>query len=332
MPEDGPDNESLDAQQPEQQQGLTDNPDALNANSQQPQQQKPSSGAAELPKEGFIKRVGNFLGGFNMYLLGFIVLMIIAGIAAYVALQNDESSTINIEGQELSQEALQELLQTEQNVGDVNQTLTVEANAIFNGKILVKDNLDVAGSINVGGPLTLPGITVAGTSAFDEVEVSNNLSILGNASIQGTLTVQESFGVTGNLSVGGTISAGTVAADNLQFNGDLQIQRHIDTGGNTPGVSAGGSVGGGGTVSVSGTDAAGTVTINTGGGPGSGILASITFAASYNGTPHVVITPVGSSGASLDYYVTRTTSGFTIGTRNNASASTTYLFDYIVLE
>ncbi len=308
--------------------GMADNPDALNANYEAPQNDIDPN---EI-KKTFADRVKGVTSNFNIYLIAFLVIVFIALVITYVALNSNQQDDLSITGQDLTDEAFDELAQNESNVGDVNQTLTVEANAIFNGKVLVKDNLDVAGSINVGGPLTLPGITVAGTSAFEDVEVNNNLSILGSASIQGTLNVNDNASISGNLSVGGEISASSVTADSINFSGDLQISRHVNTGGPTPGVSRGGAVGAGGTVSISGTDASGTVTINTGGGPSTGILANVSFAVSYTGTPRVIISPSNAAGSTLNYYVIRTSTGFSVRTTNTPTSSTTYVFDFWVAE
>ncbi|MEZ6331213.1 MAG: polymer-forming cytoskeletal protein [Candidatus Saccharimonadales bacterium] len=136
------------------------------------------------------------------------------------------------------------------------------SNAVFNGRALVRNDLDVAGTIRVGGALSLPGITVSGTSASENVQVANNLSIAGNSAVQGTLTVQQNLSVGGSASFAGQISAPSLSVERLILNQDLQINRHIDAGGPTPVASRGSAVGGAGTVSVSGTDTAGTVSIN----------------------------------------------------------------------
>jgi hypothetical protein len=114
----------------------------------------------------------------------------------------------------------------------------------------------------------------------------------------------------------------------LQLTGDLQINRHIDAGGPTPSVSSNGAIGSGGTVSVSGTDTAGTVTINPGGGAGNGSIATVSFAQSFNQTPHVVVTPIGKS---VNYYITRTTSSFTVHITQSLSSGS-FSFDYIVID
>lgn len=207
--------------------------------------------------------------------------------------------------------------------------LTVESDSVFTGKVLIREGLDVAGPIKVGGSLSLPGITVSGSSAFDEVTV-NTLSISGDATVQGQLSVQQGLTVSGPVTFSGTFSAATFAIETLQVNQNLQINRHIDAGGPTPGVSGGGATGSGGTVTISGTDTAGTVTINVGSGAGTGVLASISFRNNFGGTPHVVISPVGAP-APNSFISNRTSSGFSIST-SSAFSPGSVSFDYIVID
>lgn len=302
----------------------------------EPVTSKPGTETPEASEDmGWREKIIRKLGGFNPYLVLFIIVLLTGLLVAFIAnrlnSQNDPSS-VTFEGSELDQESLDELLASEQNIGTVDQTLTVEANAIFNGKVLVKSDLDVAGSIRVGGPLNLPGITVAGTSDFEEVNITNNLTVLGSASIQESLTVQGAVNINDNLSVGGTISASQISADAIEFTGDLNLTRHIDTGGGTPQLVKGTALGSGGTANISGNDIAGTVTINTGGGPPAGIFATINFTRGYNSTPNVQITPVGSAAGSLNYYVERTSSNFRIGTSNSPPGASTFRFDYFIVE
>lgn len=291
--------------------------------------------SVSVSEKSFGKRIAGAFKNINPYLIMFLLVVALTIVIAVVASKVNEQnnpSTLTFDSTELDQQALDQLKLSEQNVGDVDQTLTVAANAIFNGKILVKNDLDVAGTIRVGGPLKLPGITVSGASEFDDVNIINNLSILGSTAVQGSLTVQQGLNVTGDVSVAGTVSATKISADTIEFNGNLSLTKHIDTGGSTPTATRGTAVGSGGTVSISGNDISGTTTINTGGGPPSGILVKVTFSTSYNSTPNIQITPIGSGTASLSYYVTRDTDGFSIGTTNAPSASTTYVFDYFVTE
>lgn len=272
----------------------------------------------------------------NVYLLIFILLVIISLIVIFVVIQSSNREAAQqetITSQELTQEAIDSLTGNEITVGDPKQLLSIESNAVFAGKVLIRDGLDVAGPIKVGGDLNLLGITVSGKSQFDEVSL-NNLSVTGNTSVQGTLTVQNGLTVNGKVSFGGALSAPSITIDALSLSGDLQFGRHIDAGGSTPGVVGGSGIGSGGTVTISGTDTAGTVTINFGTSPSTGTLATITFSVAFNGNPHVVITPITTSSAlaGATYYLSsRTSSSFTISVVGSITTGS-ISFDYIVID
>lgn len=269
----------------------------------------------------------------NIYLLLFIFILLISGIVFVIAIQSSKNQAKKDQTatQKLTADALKSLQGNDAKVGDPKQLLSIESNAVFTGKVLIRDSLDVAGAIKVGGALSLPGITVSGTSQFDQVQL-NSLSISGNANIQGQLTIQKGLSVASSGSFSGTLSAPVISTDKLVLNQDLQLNRHIDSGGATPGVSSGGSIGSGGTVSINGSDTAGTVTVNNGGGAGAGIMANITFAVKFTSNPHVVITPVCPLGCSFTPYITnRSSTGFSIaisGTNPGGSFS----FSFLALE
>jgi cytoskeletal protein CcmA (bactofilin family) len=267
----------------------------------------------------------------NIYFLLFVLVLVIAAGIVFIGIQQnkkvDQAAEIDFGTQPLTEEQLQQIRDSDAKVGDPKQTLSIESNADFKGRVLVRDSLDVAGTIRVGGSLSLPGITVSGTSNFDQIQ-ANNLSIAGDTNIQGQLTVQETLTVTGGASFGGPISAPSLAIQTLQINGDLQINRHIDAGGPTPSIARGGAVGSGGTATVSGTDTAGTITINAGGGAGNGQLATITFANNFSQTPHITITPVGRY---VQLFTTRTTTGFTVHAVGGVSAGS-FSIDYIAID
>ncbi|MDZ7744723.1 MAG: hypothetical protein U5K77_03115 [Candidatus Saccharibacteria bacterium] len=161
---------------------------------------------------------------------------------------------------------------------------------------------------------------------------ANQLSIAGNTDIQGELLVESDLSVTGSGTFGGTLSAASLNIETLQLNNDLQLNRHIDAGGATPSQTNGSALGGGGTASISGTDTAGTVNINTGNSPPAGCFITVNFSVPFNGTPHVVITPVGSSAASLNYYITKSGSSFRICTTNPPPAGANFAFDYVAID
>lgn len=292
-----------------------------------------TSAAVAPKKESAGKRIRGLITHVNIYLLLFILIVVLSAGVVFVGIQRNkkELAPTTINTQPLSNETLDKLKDSDAKVGDPKQTLSVESNAIFSGKVLIRDSLDVAGAIKVGGSLSLPGISVSGTSNFDQIQ-ANNLAIAGNTTIQGQLTVQKTITSSSGATFGGPISAPQITVQSFQVSGDLQIARHIDAGGGTPGKSDGSALGAGGTSSLSGTDTAGTLTINTGGSPAAGCFATVNFAVRFNGTPHVVITPVGSVGAGLNYYVTRNSSGFSVCTTNPAPAGQNFSFDYIVID
>jgi len=281
------------------------------------------------PKGSLATKITNRV---NVYLLAFILLIVVSLIIVFVVVQSSNKKAIEdktISTQELTQEAIDNLSGNEATVGDPKQLLNIESNAVFAGKVLIRDGLDVAGPIKVGGDLSLPGITVSGKSAFDEVQL-NSLSIAGDTSVQGTLVVQRGLTVNGQASFSGSISAPSIITDALSLTGDVQFGRHIDAGGGTPSVVGGGAIGSGGTVTISGTDTAGTVTVNVGSGAIGGVLATISFASTFNGNPHVVFSPIGAP-APNSYVSNRTSSGFAISTSSGLPAGS-ISFDYVVID
>ncbi len=284
-----------------------------------------------------VEKLKGLISRLNVYFLIFILIIVVGLVIFFVVFNASQQTDTGItESQELTQEAVDELIGSDAKVGDPKQLLTVESDSVFTGKVLIREGLDVAGPIKVGGSLSLPGITVSGASAFDEVTI-NTLAIAGDATIQGQLSVQEGLTVSGPVTFSGTFSAAAFSIESLQVNQNLQINRHIDAGGSTPGVSGGGATGSGGTVTISGTDTAGTVTINVGSGAAAGVLATVNFSNGFGGTPHVVITPVAAqgspviSGTQKFYLSSRTTTSFSIATSGGLSAGS-ISFDYIVID
>jgi hypothetical protein len=150
--------------------------------------------------------------------------------------------------------------------------------------------------------------------------------------VQGALALKNGISVSGNSTFTGNVTTASLTTGTLNLNGDLALTHHISAGGPTPGISRGTAAGGGGTVSLSGSDTSGSITINAGSNPPAGCFASVTFSTKFANTPHVVVTPIGSGAAGLQYYVDRTTSGFTLCTANAATAGTSFGFDYMTLD
>lgn len=285
---------------------------------------------AEAKKLPFFKRL---LKGTNIYLLLFILLLVIAGIiATAVYLSSKKAADNSVPTQTLSQDALKQLATSDVTVGQPKQTLSVQSNAIFSGKVLVRDSLEVAGTIQVGGSLNVPGITVSGNSIFEQIQINKGLSVAGDTSVQGQMTVAKNLTVGGGGTFGGAVSAPQINVNTLQLNGNLTLTKHISAGGATPSRSNGDALGSGGTTAVSGSDIAGSVNVNTGSGPNAGCFATINFTTKYNSTPRVIVTPIGSAAANLAYYINRTTSNFSICAANTPPSNASFGFDYFIVE
>lgn len=277
----------------------------------------------------FIKRLWD---KFNIYLLLFALVMVLAiGSLVTLTIKEKDAGVKMIGSQELSQDALKQLANTDVTVGSPKQILTIQANAVFAGAALVRGDLEVAGTLKLGGDLSLANLNVSGASTMRDINATN-LTVSNNLAVQGTLTLKSGISVGGQSNFNGGIVASSIATGALQLNGDLKLTNHITAGGTTPTVAKGTAVGSGGTVSISGSDTAGTVTINPGGSPPAGCFATITFNKAFNDVPHVAVTPVGSAAGTLDFYVTRTTTTLSICTANSASAGQSFSFDYIVLD
>ncbi len=289
---------------------------------------------ADKPKLSIVGRIQGLITHINIYLLIFILIMVLTGGIVFVGIQKNKKVTNQpaLNSQPLTQAALDKIKNTDASVGDVKQTLSVESNAVFAGKVLIRSDLDVAGTIRVGSALNLPGLTVNGVSNFDQIQ-ANKISINGDTNIQGQLTVHKNLTVSAGASFGGPISAPSITVQTLNLVGDLQFNRHIDAGGTTPTIASfGNGLGSGGTASVSGTDTAGTITLNIGGGPPAGqCFVSIKFAQNFNATPHIVVSPSNSGGANLGYYVTRTSSGFSLCSASG-TPSGSLTFDYVAVD
>ncbi len=284
-------------------------------------------------KEKLGKRVRALITRINIYFLLFILIVILAGAIVFISLQRSkrEAGETAIESKQLTSEELSKINDGNAKVGDPKQTLTIESNSVFSGMVLVRGSLDVAGDIKVGAALNVPGLNVSGASVLGQV-AANELTVAGTASIQGQFNVQGNAAFSGTGSFGGVLSAPQINIKALQISGDLELGRHIDAGGSTPSKSNGPSLGSGGTSSISGTDTAGTLSINTGSGAGSGCFATITFSQSFSDTPHVVISPVGSAASSIGYYVNRSSTSFSICTSTPPPAGASFAFDYMVID
>lgn len=199
----------------------------------------------------------------------------------------------------------------------------------MNGKLSVTD---ASISKLQAGDTSFSKINVSGDGTLSNLNLRNDLIVVGSTKLQGAVTVNQlmtvynNMNVSGNLAVGGTLSMGAFQTNTLTVGG------HITTRGSAPSVSPGSSavLGSNGTISISGNDVAGTVAVNTGVGASSGgIVAYVTFVNAYTNVPHVVVTAVG--GGMGGVYVNRNATGFSIGV-NGVLSPGGYAIDYIVMQ
>jgi cytoskeletal protein CcmA (bactofilin family) len=289
--------------------------------------------AAESKNENSKKSLKQRLGKFNIYLLLFALILVIA--AAFITIayfQSKKASTATIKTQTLTQSALDKVAASDATIGTNQQILNVQSSAVFAGKVLVRSDLEVAGNLQLGGTIALTSLSVSGTSALSTVSISKDLSIAGSAGIQGSLSIAKGLQVNGNGTFSGSVSTPQLTTTNLQVAGDLVLTHHLVAGGSNPSRTNGSAIGSGGTASVSGSDTGGSVTINIGANPVAGCFVTINFAQSYHNTPHVLLTKIGLSTASVNYYVNRSATSFSICTINTPTSGETYNFDYFVIE
>ncbi|HVX24237.1 MAG TPA: hypothetical protein VG992_02745 [Candidatus Saccharimonadales bacterium] len=288
-------------------------------------------GNAPTPKGNGGKRG---LRRFNVYLIFFLFIIVVAGaIIAVAYFQSKNAATTNtLKTQDLTQSTLNQVANSDATVGNSGVVLNVQSSAVFAGKVLVRSDLEVAGSLQIGGTVALSALTVSGSTQLGQLSVNKNLSVSGDTGIQGTLTVAKSLQVNGNGSFSGSVTAPQITTASLQLNSDLRLTHHIIAGGPTPGRTNGSALGSGGTASVSGSDTSGTITINTGSGPNGGCFVTITFARAYSSTPHVLVTPVGSEAGSINYYVTRNTTSFSLCDEGTPPGGRSFAFDYFVVD
>lgn len=289
-----------------------------------------TSGKASEPKKPKSGRRGIMD---NLYLYIYVLVVIAAGLIVAVAfMYNKSPKTKKVTTKSLTSQQLAQLQGPTTIVGDSKQTLDIQSNTVFEGAILARSNLDVAGTLKVGGPLSIPSLNVSGPGIFGPLQVNQTLGVAGDVTLQGQVSLQKNLNVQGSASIAGSLSAGTLSVSNLQLNGDLTLSRHLIGAGGVPGRTNGTALGSGGTSNIGGSDSAGTVTISTGTSPPAGCFTTVNFAQKYASTPHVVISASNSSAGSLDYYTNRSNTGFSICTASTPTASTTYVFDYVVIQ
>ncbi len=177
-------------------------------------------------------------------------------------------------------------------------------------------------------------VSTTGAAALD---VINGYGSTTQITFRATAVASQTADVFQIVNSGGAVvvsisPAGDLTVKNGIVNGDLTVKNKIVTNGATPTIAAGAAAGTGATVSVTGNDISGVITITTGTSPTSGTLATLTFALPYATAPRVTLSANNASAAQLTNYVASTTTNFTLSTPATPVASTTYTFYYHVIQ
>jgi cytoskeletal protein CcmA (bactofilin family) len=272
---------------------------------------------------------------FNVYLLGFLLVVVIVAIVAAVSFLNSKKTPKSpaTATQSLTQDTLNKLSNSDATVGDTGQTLTIQGNAIVSGQMLVQKDLNVAGTIKVGGPITFADLTVSNTTNLNTTQV-NTLQVAQGATFQGAATFQNGINVAGGASFTGAVTAGQITVTKLTLSGNatLEVPNHIAFTGASPGRQSVdlAALGAGGSASINGSDTTGTINMHTGSGTAASCYITLTFNRPYTATPHVLITPVGAAAGGMQYYVNRTTTTFSICSNTAPAANQSFAFDYFI--
>jgi len=117
---------------------------------------------------------------------------------------------------------------------------------------------------------------------------------------------------------------------------NLTVTTHIITSGSAPNIAAGSAACTTPTVGVNGNDISGIITITTGTGcAANGALATLTFANTFGAAPRVIITPGSATSQALGAYIddsTVSTTAFTLSTNSTTADTTTYRWNYMIMQ
>lgn len=330
-----PDTEAGEGQNSEQQapvDALSRTPDELEQE-EATRDKTAAETAAAAAGEKRISPVRKLFRKLNLYFLIFILILVGVGVYTTVTYLNSQKiePEAGIEPQELTEEALRDLANTDASVGSPSQTLTIQGNAIIDGQTLMRGNLNVAGNFQSGGRIQGPSLTVSGESNLGTAQI-NSLQVAQNTAIQGNTTLRD-LSVSGVATFAGAVTMPELTVSRLTLGGNavLEIPNHLSFSGPPPTRGdIGNALGAGGSATVNGSDTAGTVNINTGNGTSAGCFIRVNFAQNFSTQPRVIISPIGAGAGATQYYVDRNQSGFSVCASAPAPANQSFAFDYFV--
>lgn len=169
--------------------------------------------------------------------------------------------------------------------------------------------------------------------ASNDPGVKSVLGAVGTTSSSVGANLQQTSNTFTTLNVSGMATlGGLVVSGDATIAGDLTVNGHLVSGGDTPTAVAEAAAGTGATVTVSGNDTAGTITIVTGSAPTPGDLAKITFKKPYTSVPRVNLTPTSAAAAGLEYFYEATPTDMRVKANSTPTAQKTYIYTYFVIQ
>ena len=274
-----------------------------------------------------------------------VILSLNAAVLGFVLKKQSKQEDIFNKGQvSISTDDLNRLGINRSVIGDSGVELTVAPDAVFKGKVSISGNTVVGGQVTFNdkvtgtnanfanlqaGATSLSELNVNGKSSLSDLSLRKDFTVTGSTRLQGPVTVTQLLSVTNNLNVSGNLAIGGTLSVNTLSVQAIAVKGHIVTSGPTPSVVRGSATGSNGTVSISGNDTAGIISINIGAGASSGTLATVAFKSQFGSTPKVVISPVGVGGG---FYVSNVSiGGFSVGINSGLSPGG-YKINYIALQ
>ncbi|HVX24248.1 MAG TPA: VCBS repeat-containing protein [Candidatus Saccharimonadales bacterium] len=197
-------------------------------------------------------------------------------------------------------------------VGYAQQSLTGGSGEI---SVLIRPQFYTA---PLQGAMTVSSLQITGSAS-----IANDLNV-------GGLTTTGSLTVNGNASVGGNLTVSGLASFQ-----DILVSGHLLSGGAAPTGLTDAAAGQQGSVTIDGTDTAGTIAISVKAGDGEtlapGAIAHITFDKPFAKTPKIVFSPDNTDSIGLPIYLIKTETGYQIILTQAAQNNVTYQFDYVVV-
>lgn len=261
-----------------------------------------------------------------VYIVMTIIAVSLITVAVLIVLLKPKSTTkpvsvVTVNTQTLDAGTLTKLSANANPEGVIKQQLTIAPETLF------KSNIEIQGSVKVDKDLTVSG----GTNLLGSVSTGSSLNVKSALSVGGNTNLGAGLSVAGQITAS-SLSIGSLSTSSFKLSGDLNVGGHFIPSGTTP-TATRGPAASGGSVTITGNDIAGTITITTGSGAvQTGEMANITFHSPYTGTPKVQLTPVNIAAAGLNYYAARSTTFFTLNTITMPAAGTAYSFDYLVTQ